>query len=66
MKFFESAVGEGFPADGFNRAGNFDALERPTRSEGFLADLDDRDSVNMIRNHHRALETFVAPGDANA
>ena len=40
MKFFESgAFGEGPLADGFNRAGNFDALERATPPEGEFFDL---------------------------
>ena len=40
MKLFEfEAVFEGFLSDGFNRAGNFDALERATPQEGAVFDL---------------------------
>ena len=40
MKFFEpSTFAEGTLADGFNRAGNFDALERATPQEGAVFDL---------------------------
>ena len=61
MKLFEfGAFGEGFLADDFYRIGDDDRDERSTICERLRANLDDRDSVNMIRNHHRALETFVA------
>ena len=67
MKLFEfGAFGEGFLSDDFYRIREDDGGDFFTFRECLLANLDDRDSVNMIRNHHRALETFVAPGDANA
>ena len=67
MKFFEfGAIFEGPLSDAFYRIREDDGGDFFTFRECLLANLDDRDSVNMLRNLQSSLETFVAPGDANA